>query len=189
MARQLMRSDRLAAAGPFAQAAASFFESMPGGQRFAERAHLVQSELLLRGNQVAQAQALLKRTHEQQLQIFKVFNREMCLTVMLQALAADLTEGAAAALPRYHTARDRFLEYFAEGHPDRIKAQLFLDYATWRKEQSIEAESTLRRSLRAYKQALAARADFASFDVLSNDLLSKTSPTEIQGQLFALLNY
>jgi serine/threonine-protein kinase len=189
MARQLMRSGRRAAAAPLAQAAATFFESIPDGQRFAERAHLLQSELLLRGNQAAQAQPMLQRTHERQLHVFKGFHREMCLTVILQALATDLTEGVAAALPRYHTARDRFLEYAAEGHPDRVKAQLFLDYAAWRKEQSIEAESILRRSLRAYKQALAARADFASFDVLSNDLLSKTSPTEIHDQLFALLNY
>jgi serine/threonine-protein kinase len=189
MARQLLRSNRIAAAAPLIADAAAYFEALPDGQRFAERVHLLEGELLLRRRQFVQAGTLLQHTHDSQQRIFSGFHREMCLTLTLQALASDLATGVDTALPFYHRARDMIHTHYADGHPDRLKAQLFLDYATWRKEQSMAAESTLRRTLRAYKQALAARADFASLAVLSNDMLSKTSATQIQDHLFALLNY
>jgi hypothetical protein len=189
MARQLLRSNRIAAAGPLITDAAAYFEALPDGQRFAARVHLLEGELLLRRRQFMQAGTLLQHTYDSQQQIFGGFHREMCLTLTLQALASDLATGVGTALPLYQRARDMIHTHYVDGHPDRVKAQLFLDYATWRKEQSMAAESALRRTWQAYKQALAMRADLASLDVLSNEMLSKTSATQIQDHLFALLNY
>jgi serine/threonine-protein kinase len=189
MARQLLRSNRLAAAAPLIADAAAYFESLPDAQRFAERAHLLEGELLLRRKQVMQASRILQRTYDSQERIFGGLHREMCLTLTLQALASDLVTDAGTAVPLYSRARDMARAHYVDGHPERVKSQVFLDYATWRKEQSMAAESALRRTLQAYKRALATRADFVSLDVLSNDMLSKTSATEIQDHLFALLNY
>ncbi len=189
MARQLLRSHRVEQAAPLISETLHYFEAMPDSKRFTERARLLQGELLLRRGQWAPGATVLARTRDNQLRTFEGYHVEMCSTLLLQAIAADAQLGPAAALPLYAKALEITLRFQPEQHPERLKAQLFLDYARWRKEESAGAHDALTNTLNAYKQMLAARADFASFDVLSNDLPRKAAPTAVHDNLFALLNY
>ena len=188
MARQLLRSDRAAEAAPLIRQALAYFASVDS-KRDAERARVLQGELVLRRDRIAEAVDILTRTRDSQLRIFGGYHRDVCPTLLLRAVAVDLQSGASAAVPLYQKARDVIFEFQPEGHPERLKAQLFLDYASWRGKQSVASRAALLNALKTYQQALATRADLTAFNVLSNDLTRNAPLAEIHNNLLALLNY
>jgi hypothetical protein len=188
-ARHFLRSGRWEQAVPFIRSALAHIESTTSMRPFVERVRGLEGEMLLRSGRIPKAREVLQQAHDGQLKLNGKPTRDTGFLIALQAIALDMANGPAAAIPLYEQSHKLVKQFMAAAHPDIVKMQLLLDYARWRAAPAVATQATLRASATAFADTRAKRADVASVRTLTQELANSLEPSAVRSNLFAVLDH
>jgi len=189
MARHFLRSNRWEQAEPFIRTALAYLERDSDLHPFAERAHGLRGEMLLRSGHVPEALAELRRAHHNLLKLNGGPSRDTAFLVAMQAIAVDTGTGAAQSIGLYQQSQQLARKFLPPAHPDIAKMQLLLDYARWRAAPSAITRASLQRSARAFAAASAQRSDATALRTLMQRLPESTALPMVRANLLAVVDH
>jgi serine/threonine-protein kinase len=191
-ARIALRSGGLDTAEPLIRESLAYFDA--AGERLkrdAARTRALLAEALLMRGRLLEAHAVLSQVVTRQRDIFSGRDHaEQWWPLLLLAITQDARSGVQAAIDNYRQAHRVALATLPEGHPDRRRAQVFLDAAQWRQSPGVQTRRTAEASMAAYAQDLAERYDRPPVSVLSSGTLGRaaTAPLTL-AEVLPLLAY
>jgi eukaryotic-like serine/threonine-protein kinase len=189
MARHLMSTNRWEQAEPFIRHAQAHFTNNSKMRPFVARTRRLEGEWLLRGGRIPAALETLRRAQQELTELNQGPTPDTAYSCLLQAVATDIGNGAAAALTLYEESNQLATRFLPPGHPDLGKFELLQSYARWRAARSPAAAIQLRASAQSYVDARTRRADIAFIRTLAQKLPGTVEAHAVSDNLLAVLDH